>query len=195
MPEPCFPHETWDIQGLPAGFLVLKHVKLVPSRSPQMFSILVLSSPFFFARTFFGIPFWVGVAPILVNFSGYDLVFNQWPHLPRVCHHPGSSFLSGTGAAKKSPNGSMADQEEKKLAAADFSSLGRSSQKLLSASRSLHGRWVWLKIKQEGLRRFWSMFPLPGFHFGTGFVRHHPVGNTPRLPSSSISLGDHKGNE
>ena len=20
--------------------------------------------------------------------------------------------------------------------------------------------WVWLKIKQEGLRRFWSMFPL-----------------------------------
>ena len=22
------------------------------------------------------------------------------------------------------------------------------------------GMWVWLKIEQEGLRRFWSMFPL-----------------------------------
>ena len=31
--------------------------------------------------------------------------------------------------------------------------------------------WLWLKIKRsEGLRRFWSMFPLPGFHFGTGLL-------------------------
>ena len=32
--------------------------------------------------------------------------------------------------------------------------------------------WVWLKLKQEGLRRFWSMFPLTRFHFGTGFLSH-----------------------
>ena len=30
---------------------------------------------------------------------------------------------------------------------------------------SFWSTWVWLKIKPEGLRRFW----LPGFHFGTGF--------------------------
>ena len=32
--------------------------------------------------------------------------------------------------------------------------------------------WVWLKIKQEGLRRFGPCFHLPGFHFGTGLLSH-----------------------
>ena len=37
--------------------------------------------------------------------------------------------------------------------------------------------WVWLKIKQEGLRRFrlWSMASLiPWFHVGTAFLSHSP---------------------
>ena len=32
--------------------------------------------------------------------------------------------------------------------------------------------WLWLRIIQEGLRRFWSMFPLTRVDFGTGFVSH-----------------------
>ena len=32
--------------------------------------------------------------------------------------------------------------------------------------------WVWLKIKQVGLRRFWSMFPLTRVEFGSGFLSH-----------------------
>ena len=33
--------------------------------------------------------------------------------------------------------------------------------------------WVWLKIKELGLRRFWSMFPLPrATHFGTCFLSY-----------------------
>ena len=33
--------------------------------------------------------------------------------------------------------------------------------------------WLWLKIKQEGLRRLWPMFPLTRVaHFGTGFLSH-----------------------
>ena len=31
---------------------------------------------------------------------------------------------------------------------------------------------VWLKIKQEGLRRFWSMFLLTRVDLGTGFLSH-----------------------
>ena len=35
------------------------------------------------------------------------------------------------------------------------------------------GKWVWLKIKQEGQTAgFGPCFHLPGFHFGTGFVSH-----------------------
>ena len=37
-------------------------------------------------------------------------------------------------------------------------------------------KWVWLKIKQGGLRRFWSMFLLTrATHFGTGFLSHSHV--------------------
>ena len=33
--------------------------------------------------------------------------------------------------------------------------------------------WVWLKIKQDGLRRCWSMFPLTrATHFGAGSLSH-----------------------
>ena len=33
---------------------------------------------------------------------------------------------------------------------------------ILTVSRGYQSqKWLWLKIKQEGLRRFWSMFPLP----------------------------------
>ena len=35
-------------------------------------------------------------------------------------------------------------------------------------------RW-WLKIKPEGLRRCWPLFPLTRFHFGTGFLSHSQV--------------------
>ena len=31
-------------------------------------------------------------------------------------------------------------------------------------------KWLWVKIKQEGLRRFWSMFPLPRVPFWYRFV-------------------------
>ena len=34
--------------------------------------------------------------------------------------------------------------------------------------------WVWLKIKQEGLRRFWSMFPLSRVPFGYRFFEPQP---------------------
>ena len=55
--------------------------------------------------------------------------------------------------------------------------------------------WVWLKIKQEGLRRFWSMFPLTrASHFGTGFLSHSHVvtndffvGYTPWLVTHLLS--------
>ena len=36
--------------------------------------------------------------------------------------------------------------------------------------------WLWLRIKQEGLRRFWSMFSLARVDFGTGFVSHSHSG-------------------
>ena len=38
-------------------------------------------------------------------------------------------------------------------------------------------KWVWLKIKHGGLRRFWyPYFHLPGFHSGTGFLSQSQVG-------------------
>ena len=36
--------------------------------------------------------------------------------------------------------------------------------------------WVWLKIKQEGLRRCWSMFPLTRVPFWTFFLSHSHMG-------------------
>ena len=33
-------------------------------------------------------------------------------------------------------------------------------------------KFMWLNIKQEGLRRFWSMFPLARVDFGAGFLSH-----------------------
>ena len=45
--------------------------------------------------------------------------------------------------------------------------------------------WVWLKIQELGLRRFWSMFPLTrATHFGTGFLSHTHV-----VVTTTISLG------
>ena len=39
--------------------------------------------------------------------------------------------------------------------------------------RGREGKWVWLKIEQEGIRRLWSMFPLTrATHFGTCFLSH-----------------------
>ena len=35
---------------------------------------------------------------------------------------------------------------------------------------------MWLKIKQEGLRRFWSMFPLTRVPFGYRFFEPQPYG-------------------
>ena len=37
--------------------------------------------------------------------------------------------------------------------------------------------WVWLKINQEGLRRFWSMFPLSRVPFGYRFFEPQPFGS------------------
>ena len=38
--------------------------------------------------------------------------------------------------------------------------------------------WVWLKLKQEGSRRSWSMFPLTrASHFGTGCFEAQPLGH------------------
>ena len=36
------------------------------------------------------------------------------------------------------------------------------------------GKWVWLKIKQEGLRRLWSMFPLTRVPFWYRFFSPQP---------------------
>ena len=36
------------------------------------------------------------------------------------------------------------------------------------------GRWLWLKIKQEGLRGFWSMFPLTKVPFWYQFFEPLP---------------------
>ena len=46
---------------------------------------------------------------------------------------------------------------------------------LVAVCRSIPILWVWLKINQEGLRRVWSMFPLPWFDFGTGFLSHSHI--------------------
>ena len=51
--------------------------------------------------------------------------------------------------------------------------------------RQALGRWVWLKIKQQGLRRFWSMFPLT--ILGTGFLSHSQVDMAPSLESRDWS--------
>ena len=39
---------------------------------------------------------------------------------------------------------------------------------------------MWLKIKQEGLRRFWSMFSLTRVDLGTGFLRHNHISSDHR---------------
>ena len=55
--------------------------------------------------------------------------------------------------------------------------------------------WVWLKIDQEGLRGFWSMFPLTRVPFWYRFFEPHPhpgVGGPPcRL--GQIKARAHKG--
>ena len=45
----------------------------------------------------------------------------------------------------------------------------------LPSARTQVNKWVWLKIKQEGLRRLGPCFRLPGFHFGTGFFSRSQV--------------------
>ena len=37
-------------------------------------------------------------------------------------------------------------------------------------------KWEWLKIKQEGLRRFWSMFPLTRVPVSYRFFEHSQMG-------------------
>ena len=44
-------------------------------------------------------------------------------------------------------------------------------------------KWVWLKIKQEGLRRFWSMFPLTRVPFWHRIFEPQPSGDKPRVIS------------
>ena len=39
-------------------------------------------------------------------------------------------------------------------------------------------KWVWLKIKQEGLRRFWSIFHLQGSILVPGFLSHSQMGRS-----------------
>ena len=43
--------------------------------------------------------------------------------------------------------------------------------------------WVWLKIKQEGLRRFWSMFPPTRVPFWHRFFEPQPYGCFSQLDS------------
>ena len=47
-------------------------------------------------------------------------------------------------------------------------------QQLLSSKPVNGGMWVWLKIKQEGLRRFWSMCPLTRVPFWYRFFEPQP---------------------
>ena len=52
-------------------------------------------------------------------------------------------------------------------------------------AQSAHATWVWLKIKQEGLRRCWSMFPLTRVPFWYRFFEPQPHGlQTSNLNSS-----------
>ena len=46
-------------------------------------------------------------------------------------------------------------------------------------------KWLWLKIQQEGLRRFWSMFPLTRVPFWYRFFEPQPNGwcNCPKMGS------------
>ena len=40
------------------------------------------------------------------------------------------------------------------------------------------GKWLWLKIKEERLRGFWSMFPLTRVPFwNSGFLSHSQMAN------------------
>ena len=55
-----------------------------------------------------------------------------------------------------------------------------------------HAMWVWLKIKQEGLRRFWFMFPLTRVPYGCFGVCCQPLGGpgsvSPLIHLSSQSM-------
>ena len=52
-----------------------------------------------------------------------------------------------------------------------------SGQPSLDPQMAARSKWQWLKIKELGLRRFWSMFPLTrAAHFGTGFLSHGHLG-------------------
>ena len=39
----------------------------------------------------------------------------------------------------------------------------------------ISANWLWLKIKQEGLRRFWSMFPLTRVPLWYRFFEPQPI--------------------
>ena len=57
------------------------------------------------------------------------------------------------------------------------------TQKSLAQNRSVL-KWVWLKINQEGFRRFWSMFPLTRVSFWYRLFEPQPNG----LPRTMYSI-------
>ena len=52
------------------------------------------------------------------------------------------------------------------------------------AHKKAKGKWVWLKIEQEGLRKLWSMFPLTRVPVWYRFFEPQPKG---------LRLEPHKG--
>ena len=54
------------------------------------------------------------------------------------------------------------------------------------AGREQRFTWVWLKIKQEGLRRFWSMFALTRAPFWYRFFEPQPRGVQEALQKDDV---------
>ena len=46
-------------------------------------------------------------------------------------------------------------------------------------------KWLWLKIKELGLRGFLSLVPFAKCHFGTGFLSHSEMVDASSPPSIS----------
>ena len=128
--------------------------------------------------------FEVGAPPILVNFSGdwdvywgYDLDSDPWPDEQLICHQSQqiSNFRAHEATTRKltvgwpNKDGQLVRRSARK--ACDCSALpcvrmlrgqlsGREDLSGPAGRRGRRGRKRWLKIEQERLRGFWSMFPL-----------------------------------
>ena len=102
----------------------------------------------------------------------------RWHHRCTNQHIPVSTWARGSGrdilAGQRSTRATLWDKRT-------F---------LAVAQMQEHKVWVWLRIKQEGLPRFWSMFPLTRIDFGTGFVSHSHVWATGNIICPHLGFGN-----